>query len=127
MKQIINNHFLPFITFIYSFVMLLAGLFSPTPYVIALVGFFLGMGTFYLYFATVKKQTKWLDVYPFVISLLGSSIASLLLIAACQIVSISVCARNFLRAQIFGIFAFPLIIIIFLWVAERLPTLIKKR
>ncbi len=86
----------------------------------------MGIGIFYLGFR-MGRQTKWLDAYPFVISLVGSGITSLLLKYLCKYATKPVCSYDSLRAQVFGVFVFPLIIITFLWIVERLPILIKRK
>lgn len=110
----------------YVSVLLLSGLLLPNPRMIAPLGMFLGILAFYLIYSGVPKKNLLLDVYLFLTTFLGSSLGSLLLSLACRFVEKPICTSNLLRAQIFGNFAFPLMVIIILWLTQRLPVILKR-
>lgn len=117
---------LPYFMVIYTLILLGVGL-SPIPKIIYPVGMFLGLFTFYLYFSNPPKNKTWKDVGLFLVSILGGVAGSLLLWITCRFVSRSVCKVDSFRAQVFGNIAFPLFIIFWLWIVQRLPILLRKK
>lgn len=110
---------------IYGTSLLLAGYWSPSPRLVGLVGFFLGVTTFYLVYSS-RLDSKYLDVILFVVTLMGSFVGTLLLYLSCSIIYKPVCTNSLFRAQTFGNFVFPLIFVIVLWVTRRLPVILRK-
>lgn len=100
---------------------------SPIPKIIYPVGMFLGLFTFYAYFYLLSKGTKWLDGGLFLLSILGSATGSFFVWITCNLINGPVCQASPLSAQVFGNFAFPLLILFWLWVIYRLPILLRRK
>jgi len=104
-----------------------AGLFSPTPRTIVPVGFILGFITFYLAYSAPIRNPKWIDVRMLSMVAAEGVLAAVFLLLACLWLRKPVCEPLHLRAQVFGNFIFVSIIIVLLWLSERLPMMIKSR
>lgn len=118
-----HPHYLWWVTGINGLLMFLIGWFFPKwlVFVLLLMGFF----TFYLAYSVQIKNEIWLDLRPFIATLLGSSISSALFILTYNLSS-QLCCPNVLRTQIFTNYAYPFVIITVLWITERLSVLIKE-
>lgn len=127
--EIMNNRKVlskTFLFVIYTLILLGVGI-SPFPKIVYPVGMFLGLFTFYGYFSNPFKETKWKDIGLFLFSICGSVVVSLLIWGACKLFQRPVCQVSSIRAQIFGNFAFPLFILFWLWVVQRLPIILRKK
>lgn len=117
---------LPLLVAIYILILLGVGL-SPIPKIIYPIGMFLGFFTFYLYFTIPPKNKLMVDIGLFLIPILGGSAGSLLLWIACKLLTRSVCQVSSFKAQVFGNIAFPLLIVFWLWIVQRLASLLRKK
>lgn len=113
------------IIIIYGISLLLAGYWSPSPRMVGIVGFILGIMEFSIVYSS-RLESKYIDLSAFLITLIGSSLGTLLLIVSCNIKSKPVCSPHSLEAQTLGNFAFPLLMIIALWLSRRLPVILRK-
>lgn len=111
---------------IYTIILLGIGI-SPYPKLIYPVGMFLGYFTFYGYFSNPIKGPKWKDIGLFLYAICGSLSGSFLIWIICKLFQRPVCQASSLSAQIFGNFAFPLLILFWLWIVQRLPIILRKK
>jgi hypothetical protein len=122
-----TKYFLPALIAVYIMVLVYSGLFAPTPDVIAPVGFFLGLFYFFLVYSATGKFSLKADAYLFLTALLSSFLGTVLILGTCQFITKPVFAPISFRAQVFGNFAFPLLVITILWISIRVPLFFKKR
>jgi len=122
-----KKYFLLILVIVNSFIMLFSGLFAPNPRIIFPVGLFLGIITFGLVYAIPGKFSIRSDIYLLLISFSQSFLGSILLQGACKFISKPVCSTNLLRAQVFGNFAFPMLIITILWITIRVPLFFRRK
>ena len=115
-----------FLFAIYTLILFGVGI-SPYPKLIYPVGMFLGLFSFYGYFSNPIKDTKWKDIGLFLFAICGSLLGSFLIWIICKLFQRPVCQVSSLRAQIFGNFGFPLFILFWLWVVQRLPIIFRKK
>jgi membrane-bound ClpP family serine protease len=113
------------IIIIYGVGLLYAGYWSPSPRLIGIVGFVLGIMAFSVVYSS-RIESKYLDLSVFVISVLGSCVGTILIFLSCTIKSKPICSSNSLQAQAFGNFVIPLLFIIALWLSRRLPVILGK-
>jgi hypothetical protein len=122
-----NKLFLPFLEVFYIFVIVYSGFFAPTPNVIAPLGIFLGIIYFFMVFSAIGEFSLKADIYLFLGAILGSSLGTGIIFGGCQFTSNQVCSPNMLSAQIFGNYAFPLLLILVLWITIRVPLFFRKK
>jgi len=82
---------------------------------------------FYFTYAILKEVTFRSDIIMFLTTLVSSLIGSALFWVGCQFWSKPVCPPNQLEGQLFGNFAYPMILVVPLWVTGRLPMLFRKQ
>lgn len=122
-----TKYFLLILEVVYIVVLVYSGLFAPTPGVIAPIGFFLGILYFSLVYSIKGEFSIRSDAYLFLTALLGSFLGTALILGGCQFISKPVCSPALFRAQVFGNFAFPLLVITILWVSMRIQVFFKKK
>ncbi len=126
-KKITHNKlFLPFLEVIYIMVIVFSGLIGPTPRIIAPLGLFIGIFYFFMAYSVIGVFSFRADLYIFVSAILGSCIGTVIILGVCQFISKEVCSPIMFRSQMFGNFAFPLSIIVILWITIRVPLFFKK-
>lgn len=123
-----KNHYrkLIFLILVYGISLLFVAYWSPFPRVVGIVGFVLGITTFYVNYSS-RLNGIYLDVSLFVVTLIGSSVATLLLFLACNLTSKPICISSSFQAQALGNFIFPLVFVVAPWVTWRLPVIMKKK
>jgi hypothetical protein len=126
MKKISKGILIPIFIIVYSFILFGIGL-LPDPQLIYPLGFILGMITFYIVYYIPERKAFLLDIYLFMIAILGGIFGSALLWISCQFFVAKVCQAALFDAQVFGNVTFPLLIIFFLWLAGRLSKILRRK
>ena len=129
MKKTSNQkkHYLFYIAIFGSLIIAISGLFSPIPNIIIPIGLILGFVTFYVLYSIPAKNGLWADLRLIAVIFSQSAIGSGLLFFGCIFLDRNICSENLLKAQVFGNFIFPFIMVAFLWLTQRLPAILGKR
>lgn len=126
MNKFRRTFLLPILVISYPCVLLISGL-LPNPGAIYPIGFVLGIITFYLVYTVPVKATVVLDICVFLVPIVGGLAGSILLWISCKVIPKPVCDPIQFNAQVFGNFAFPLLVTIILWLTQRVPVFFRKK
>jgi hypothetical protein len=127
-KKITHNKlFLPFLEVVYILVIVYSGLFPPTTRVIEPLGLFLGIFYFFMVYSVIGEFSIKADIYLLLTATFGSFLGTGIILGVCQFESKQVCSPIMFRAQMFANFAFPLLVIMILWITIRVPLFFRKK